>query len=93
MIAIMSSVVSASYYLKIIKIIMFDEPSSQNQEYSSKVMVISQRINNMDDPKNGTSKISPLHAFSIATCTAFLSLFILDSELLINSIELALFTI
>lgn len=89
-IAIMSSVVSASYYLKIIKIIMFDEPehSNQNQEFSSKV--ISQKTNN---PNNGTSHISPLHAFSIATCTAFLSLFILDSELLINSIELALFTI
>nr|YP_009681216.1 NADH dehydrogenase subunit 2 [Austropuccinia psidii]QDH07265.1 NADH dehydrogenase subunit 2 [Austropuccinia psidii] len=86
-IAIMSSVVSASYYLKIIKIIMFDEPSNQNQEFS----VISQKTNNTGDP--GASNISPMHALSIATCTAFLSLFILDSELLINSIELAQFTI
>jgi len=85
-IAIMSSVVSASYYLKTIKIIMFDEPSPQNQEFS----VIPQKTNNTDDSNNGTSNISPLHAFSISTCTAFLSLFILDSELLINSIELAL---
>ena len=82
----MSSVVSASYYLKTIKIIMFDEPSHQNQEF----WVIP---NNTDDSNNGTSNISPLHAFSIATCTAFLSLFILDSELIINSIELALYTI
>lgn len=78
---------SASYYLKIIKIIMFDEPSNQNQEFS----VISQKTNNTGDP--GSSNISPMHALSIATCTAFLSLFILDSELLINSIELAQFTI
>lgn len=72
-IAIVSSVVSASYYLKTIKIIMFDEPFL----FSS-----SKRASN----------ISPLHAFSIATSTAFLSLFILDSELIINSIELALST-
>lgn len=87
-IAIMSSVVSASYYLKTIKIIMFDEPSHQNQEFSSRV--IPQKTNNTDGSNNGTSNISPIHAFSISTCTAFLSLFILDSELLINSIELAL---
>lgn len=90
-IAIMSSVVGASYYLKTIKIIMFDEPSNQNQEFSSEV--ISQKTNNTDDSPNRTSNISPIHAFSIATCTAFLSLFILDSELIINSIELALITI
>lgn len=75
-IAIMSSVISASYYLKIIKIIMFDEPNNEGGANSS-----------------SNSNISPLHAFSIATCTAFLTLFILDSELLINSIELAQFTI
>ena len=80
-IAIVSSVVSASYYLKTIKIIMFDEPF--HQEFSSRVL---------PNVNNKASNISPLHAFSIATSTAFLSLFILDSELLINSIELALNT-
>jgi NADH:ubiquinone oxidoreductase subunit 2 (subunit N) len=48
--AIMSSVVSASYYLKTIKIIMFDEPSHQNQEFSSRV--IPQKTNNTDDSNN-----------------------------------------
>ena len=85
--AIMSSVVSASYYLKTIKIIMFDEPN-QDQEFSSRVIPLN--TNNTDDSINGTSNISPIHAYSISTCTAFLSLFILDSELLINSIELAI---
>lgn len=78
---------SASYYLKTIKIIMFDEPFHQNQEFSE----IPQKTNNTGDYYNNvTSNISPLHAFSIATSTAFLSLFILDSELIINSIELAI---
>ena len=86
-IAIMSSVVSASYYLKTIKIIMFDEPN-QDQEFSSRVIPLN--TNNTDDSINGTSNISPIHAYSISTCTAFLSLFILDSELLINSMELAI---
>ena len=49
MIAIMSSVVSASYYLKMIKIIMFDEISSQNKEYFSKVVRISQRTGKTED--------------------------------------------
>lgn len=46
-IAIMSSVVSASYYLKTIKIIMFDEPFHQ---FSSKV--IPQKTNSTDDSNN-----------------------------------------
>jgi len=45
MIAIMSSVVSASYYLKIIKIIMFDEYSSPNKE----VIEISQRTSDTEN--------------------------------------------
>lgn len=80
---------SASYYLKIIKIIMFDEPSSQ--EFSSKV--IPQKTNSTEYLHKGASNISPIHAISISICTAFLSLFILDSELIINSIELAQITI
>lgn len=78
MIAIMSSVVSASYYLKIIKIIMFDE---------GKMIEIPQRVSIR------RSNISPLHAYTISTGTAFISLFILDSEFIINSIELAILTI
>ena len=85
-IAMMSSVVSASYYLKTIKMIMFDEPFQQNEEFS----IIPLKTNNTDDSNEGTRNISPIHAFTISTSTAFLSLFILDSELLINSIELAL---
>ena len=94
----MSSVISASYYLKIIKVIMFDEPNnatSNSYSYSNINSDINSNrdSNNSDSNSNINSNISPLHAFSIATCTAFITLFILDNELLINSIELAQFTI
>lgn len=78
MVAIMSSVVSASYYLKIIKIIMFDGGGSKMIETPHRIRI---------------SNISPLHAYTISTGTAFICLFILDSEVLINSIELSLLTI
>ncbi len=87
----MSSVISASYYLKIIKIIMFDEPNNEtafnNNTDSATHKIFQHTI------EYSNSNISPIHAFTIATSTAFITLFILDSELLINSIELAIFTI
>lgn len=106
----MSSVISASYYLKIIKIIMFDEPNNDTrtpQSYTDTPSVGLDQTHARNIPASsmharpsgfgfcseGDRYISPLHAISIATCTAFLTLFILDSELLINSIELAQFTI
>ncbi|CAH7670158.1 hypothetical protein PPACK8108_LOCUS4862 [Phakopsora pachyrhizi] len=71
-------VVSASYYLKIIKIIMFDGGGSKMIETPHRIRI---------------SNISPLHAYTISTGTAFICLFILDSEVLINSFELLLLTI
>lgn len=105
----MSSVISASYYLKIIKIIMFDEPNKDlnmnlhsystsskkatDSQYVKPISLVGIEGNEQTQTIDSYSYISPIHAFSIATGTAFLTLFILDSELLINSIELAQFTI
>ncbi|KAI8445541.1 hypothetical protein BY996DRAFT_6434616 [Phakopsora pachyrhizi] len=62
----------------IIKIIMFDGGGSKMIETPHRIRI---------------SNISPLHAYTISTGTAFICLFILDSEVLINSIELSLLTI
>lgn len=78
--AVACSVISASYYLKIIKVVIFDEPD-KNSDISH---VLVQGNNNVTHMMN----ISALHSYSIAVLTAFLTLFILDPKLIINSTEL-----
>lgn len=65
-IAIVCSVISAAYYLKVIKVIMFDSSTSV---------------------QNGLV-LGPAHSYTIAVLTAFICLFILDSQLIINCTEL-----
>lgn len=70
--AIICSVISAAYYLKVIKVLMFDTNSSSSDK--------------MDI--NDSLEVSPLHCYTMAVVTAFLCLFILDPELIINCTEL-----
>lgn len=65
--AIICSVISAAYYLKVIKVIMFD---TTVQSHFQKV------------------SLSPLHSYTMAVITAFICLFILDSQLILNCTEL-----
>lgn len=73
-IAIACSVISASYYMRIIKIMMFDEVSASTASSWY--------------PMN----ISSLHSYIISVLIVFISLYILDPSLLINSTELAALT-
>jgi NADH-ubiquinone oxidoreductase chain 2 len=77
-IAIIVSIISASYYLKIIRILFTEEENIS--EYSDKELKI---INNLNS--NSEIEISSTSSFIISTLTLSILLFILKPSILLNS--------
>jgi NADH-ubiquinone oxidoreductase chain 2 len=77
-IAIIVSIISASYYLKIIKILFIEEENIS--EYSDKELKI---INNLNS--NSEIEISSTNSFIISTLTLSILLFVLKPSILLNS--------
>ena len=88
-IAIIVSIISASYYLKIIKILFTEEENTS--EYSDKELKI---INNLNS--NSEIEISSTNSFIISTLTLSILLFVLKPSILLNSttiLSLSLFNL
>jgi NADH-ubiquinone oxidoreductase chain 2 len=77
-IAIIVSIISASYYLKLIKIIFTEEVNTT--EYSDKEIKI---INNLNS--NSEIEISSTNSFIISTLTLSILFFVLKPSILLNS--------
>nr|YP_009504212.1 NADH dehydrogenase subunit 2 [Lactarius hatsudake]AWX52909.1 NADH dehydrogenase subunit 2 [Lactarius hatsudake] len=77
-IAIIVSIISASYYLKIIKIIFTEEVNTS--QYSDKEIKI---INNLNS--NSEIEISSTNSFIISTLTLSILFFVLKPSILLNS--------
>ena len=73
-VAILASVVSAAYYLRVIRVIHFDTPSLDNQ---------SDRISEIHASE--TNSITSVHSYIIASLTLFIMLFALNPILILNS--------
>jgi len=69
-VAILVSVISASYYLKIVQVIYFDNNTSSNSYNSNEI--------------NTNYNITNVHSILIAILTAVLSLFVLHPTILLN---------
>ena len=80
--AIVCSVISAAYYLKVIKVLIFDSDPKRNALNLSSA---STRGLGQHAP---AVLVSPLHSYTIAVLTAFICLFILDPKLILNCTEL-----
>lgn len=78
-VAIIVSVISASYYLKIVRVIHFDTYASQDVDTGSSV--------------TGQSKITSVHAFAIATLTMAITLFVFKPSIILNSTSLLALTL
>jgi NADH:ubiquinone oxidoreductase subunit 2 (subunit N) len=78
LIAIIVSIISASYYLKIIKIIFTEEENTS--EYSDKEIKI---INNLNSKSE--IEISSTNSFIISTLTLSILFFVLKPSILLNS--------
>ena len=88
-IAIIVSIISASYYLKIIKILFTEE--ANNSEYSEKELKIIKNLNSKSE-----IEISSTNSFIISTLTLSILLFVLKPSILLNSttiLSLSLFNV
>jgi NADH-ubiquinone oxidoreductase chain 2 len=73
-VAILVSVISASYYLKIIKVIYFDTTKSLEDT--------------MGNPQTEEYSITNVHSFVISSLTMIITLFVLQPTILLNSCHL-----
>lgn len=86
-VAIIVSVISASYYLKIIKVlhsVSEDNISQQDQNINS-----TETINNV----NSESMLTNYHSFLISTLTLSILLFVIKPSILLNSTQLLALTL
>ena len=77
-VAIIVSVISASYYLKIIRVIHFEPYDKNNEEMKS---------------EESTIKLTNVHSFAIATLTMIIALYALYPTIFINSTRLLALTL
>jgi NADH-ubiquinone oxidoreductase chain 2 len=77
LVAIIVSVISASYYLKIIRVIHFESANKENKDitYSSEL------------------KLTNVHSFTIATLTMVIALYVFKPSLILNSATLLALTL
>lgn len=91
-VGILASVVSAAYYLRVIRVIHFDRqnsPTLQGGSYSAT------QNNGIFSSAKETQRLTSVHSYVIAVLTLFILLFILSPSLLLNSsnlLALSLFT-
>jgi NADH-ubiquinone oxidoreductase chain 2 len=93
--AILTSVISAAYYLRIVKIIYFDPLVSTNS-YETQTKEANRRLENSvlkEHSKNSDNGIENyylnyIHCFIIALSSMFILLFIINPSLILNSVHL-----
>jgi NADH-ubiquinone oxidoreductase chain 2 len=76
LVAILASVVSAAYYLRVVRVLYFDEPA------------FSAAGGNPGIPSQSPAVLTSSHSYVIAVLTVFIVLFVLQPSLILNSTQL-----
>nr|YP_007476123.1 NADH dehydrogenase subunit 2 [Cantharellus cibarius]AGE93544.1 NADH dehydrogenase subunit 2 [Cantharellus cibarius] len=85
-VAILVSVISASYYLQIIKVIHFPISMTNIQNDSNSLKVLENNSNNkLNNKSNNIVPITNIHSMTISILTLTILLFILNPSILLNS--------
>ena len=98
-VAILVSVISASYYLKLIKITFFDNYSATQQNDGSFVInydrskIAHAKLAKGKETISLSASISNIHSYIIAILTLFILFFFLDPSILLNGTQLISLTL
>lgn len=87
-VAIVVSVISASYYLKIVRVIHFLPLSSGEVGVNKSSPASSFNLTGL-----GENKLTDVHSFAIATLTLAITLFVFDPSIILNSTSLLALTL
>lgn len=93
---ILASVISAAYYLRIVRVIHFDQPSAEVTSTDRLRSVNAGKKTNGFNTTVKTTVLTSVHSYIIAVLTLLIALFILSPTLFLNSsnlLALSLFTI
>jgi len=88
LIAILVSVVSASYYLKIIKVLHTETENSILEQKNRFIIENSNNNTEINGPENTEILLTNFHSFLISSLTLSILLFILKPSLILNSTQL-----
>src|SRR6266481_2199339 len=84
-IAILVSVISASYYLQIIKVIHFPTSITDTKNNSN---ILNTEVENFNNKSNKTISVTNIHSMTISVLTMTIMLFILNPSIILNSTHL-----
>lgn len=88
-VAILVSVISASYYLKIVRILYFDALPTNSIDSTETERVLYNNTPQIDKVLGSTQlKVTNVHSFVIATLTMVITLFLLHPTVVLNSCHL-----
>ena len=83
-IGIIVSVISCSYYLYIVRVIHFDQISANTQNIVDNINISTANSNS----NSNTNGITNVHSYIISMFTLFISFFIINPQIILNSISL-----
>jgi len=86
-ICVVTSVISASYYLKIVKVLYFDESYAKDEDNEKS------KKNNSTVNSDTNSKINAAHSLCISVLTVIILLFVFQPQILLNSSKLLALTL
>jgi NADH-ubiquinone oxidoreductase chain 2 len=98
-VAIIVSVISASYYLKIVRVIHFDSAdvtttvTNSTSVEASKSALSSSSLYRPFEEKNTKSNLTDVHSFAIARLTLGITLFVFKPSIILNSTSLLALTL
>jgi len=97
-VAILVSVISASYYLKIVKVLHTNPEEEEDKEenisldeYSNNLLIEDNKLNNHvlnNNYESSNPLLNHLHSFSISSLTLTIILFVLKPSIILNSTQL-----
>ena len=87
-IAVLCSVISASYYLKIIRVMYFDTDLKVEPKQHESSNISPKANSSLMNSTNNVSAISNVHSFVISALTGVITLFLLQPQILLNSSHL-----
>nr|WBU10755.1 NADH dehydrogenase subunit 2 [Malassezia cuniculi] len=87
-VAILMSVIGASYYLKIVKLMFFDNNTSSSSSSTSNITSESESVSVNKNTDNEEFTITTVHSSIISILTLTITLYLFDSSILLNACHL-----
>jgi NADH-ubiquinone oxidoreductase chain 2 len=87
LVGILTSVVSAAYYLRVVRVLYFEVSTSSPSSFEQVTPVLTLETD-METKNNNKELLTSTHSYMIAVLTFFIVLFVLQPSIILNSTQL-----